>query len=105
VWSDSDDHNTQQHRHFAPSPFFRITIATIEMQVTDTGPVIAPAFHTHAKKLSEYREHGGTGLGLSLYVSRHVSLLAGTIHVEAAVGQGSTSPVRFPVHVVLVGGD
>jgi signal transduction histidine kinase/ligand-binding sensor domain-containing protein/CheY-like chemotaxis protein len=43
------------------------------------------------------RQFGGTGLGLSL-VRRLVELQRGSIHVESALGEGSTFSVTLPSH-------
>jgi signal transduction histidine kinase len=73
----------------------------ILFRVADDGPGIAPE---HLEQIFEpfwqvdqgtTREHGGSGLGLS--VSRHlVQQLGGSIEVSSEVGRGSVFEVRLP---------
>ncbi len=73
----------------------------VEFTVRDTGIGIAPAelprlmkpFEQAARGYS--RRNGGTGLGLPL-VDSLVRLHGGTLHVESAVGVGTTVTVRLP---------
>jgi PAS domain S-box-containing protein len=70
--------------------------------VADTGVGIAPAdqeaifevFRQVGTDVTRKRE--GTGLGLAL-TRRFVELHGGTIHVESAVGKGSTFTVTLPI--------
>jgi signal transduction histidine kinase len=71
----------------------------VVIRVADQGRGIAP--EAHAQLFEEfYRgEHaaGERGLGLGLYVVKHlVTLHGGTIGVQSAVGQGSTFTVSLP---------
>jgi len=74
----------------------------VTMAVTDTGLGIPPdkleaifAPFTQADS-STTRQHGGTGLGLT--ISRHlVSLMGGTMEVESTPGAGSTFRVQLPL--------
>ncbi|MDR9405375.1 MAG: PAS domain-containing protein, partial [Halothece sp. Uz-M2-17] len=73
----------------------------IIFSVSDTGIGIAPnqisqLFEPFVQLDSEFnRNHGGTGLGLSL-VRRTAELLGGSVSVESEVGKGSTFSVKLP---------
>jgi signal transduction histidine kinase len=75
----------------------------LEIAVTDTGIGIAPAdletiFEEFRQVDSGYaRQQQGTGLGLAL-VRRFLVLMGGDIHVESAVGVGSTFTVHLPLY-------
>lgn len=77
------------------------------LDVTDTGPGIAPALHEVIfKKFSQGSarvsyQHGGTGLGLSL--SRALAeLLGGTLTVQSVEGQGATFTLALPLKTPVV---
>ncbi len=73
----------------------RENTATVHISVSDTGPGIAPdkidsifeAFRQADSSTS--REHGGTGLGLTIS-AQLVALMGGKIWVESELGLGST---------------
>ena len=73
----------------------------VEFQVCDTGIGIAPEelprlmrpFEQGAAGYS--RQNGGTGLGLPL-VDALVRLHEGSLHIESALGKGTTATVRLP---------
>ena len=75
----------------------------VELQVSDTGAGIDPAFLPHVferfrqSDSSTTREHGGMGLGLA--IARHlVEAHGGTVHAESdGPGKGSTFVVRLPL--------
>jgi PAS domain S-box-containing protein len=72
------------------------------ISVSDTGVGIPP----HALEYifdefrqvdgSTHRQHGGTGLGLAI-VRKLAMLMNGTVHVQSAVGKGSTFYVQLPL--------
>jgi signal transduction histidine kinase len=71
------------------------------LTIRDTGPGIAPE---HLEQIFEpfwqvdrtqRTQGGGTGLGLSV-VRRMLELLGGDVHVESALGEGSTFVVSLP---------
>ena len=76
----------------------------LRISVTDTGPGIEP--HLHEKifekftqlDATETREHGGTGLGLT--ISRNLAtLLQGEVEVVSEVGRGATFSLSIPVEM------
>ena len=73
----------------------------VSLDVRDTGPGIAPEFHSAVfekfKQLENFmtREHGGTGLGLAL-VKQLVEHMGGQISLESAVGAGATFTIQLP---------
>jgi PAS domain S-box-containing protein len=84
--------------------------ARVRVSISDTGLGIGPAdlkvlfqpFRQVDAGLT--REHEGTGLGLAI-CWRLAGLLGGEIHVESALGRGSTFMVDFPVGQAGVRGD
>jgi signal transduction histidine kinase len=74
----------------------------IEIAVKDTGIGIAP--EDHSAVFEEFKQVGrdytkkaeGTGLGLAL-TKRYVELHGGAIHLESALGQGSTFTITLPL--------
>ena len=78
---------------------------TLEISVTDTGigipsEKIATIFDAFAQaEQSTSREYGGTGLGLA--ICRNLAqAMGGSIHVESAVGKGSTFTLVVELPVV-----
>jgi signal transduction histidine kinase len=72
-----------------------------EIAVTDTGPGISPQesaliFQEYKQARGERQRRRGTGLGLAI-TRRLVLLHHGSIHVESALGRGSTFRVVLPV--------
>ncbi len=68
--------------------------------VRDTGPGIGEEeqriiFEEYKQAREEKRKKRGTGLGLAI-ARRLVLLHGGTIHLQSALGEGSTFTVRFP---------
>ncbi|HBL26831.1 MAG TPA: hypothetical protein DD490_08360, partial [Acidobacteria bacterium] len=83
-------------------------IATLHLEVRDTGVGIAPELH---EKIFQpfvqadsglSRRYGGTGLGLAI-TARLCAALGGTITVESAPGKGSTFQVCLPLPRVAPG--
>ncbi|WP_164868404.1 PAS domain S-box protein [Hydrogenophaga sp. NH-16] len=79
--------------------------ARVHFSVKDTGIGIAPenqhkifAGFTQAEA-STTRRFGGTGLGLSI-CRRLIEMMGGTLHLESALGQGSTFSFSLPMRVV-----
>jgi len=76
--------------------------ARIIIGVRDTGPGIAPESHAavferfHQATDFITREHGGTGLGLTL-AKEFVTLMGGTIRLESALGHGAYFEISLPV--------
>lgn len=71
----------------------------VEVAISDTGPGIAPAECNHLFERFHRGKNstaGGSGLGLAI-VSELLLLIGGTIHVESAVGVGSTFTCWLPV--------
>jgi signal transduction histidine kinase/ActR/RegA family two-component response regulator len=72
---------------------------TLEFSVADTGSGIASEnlnklFQSYSQaQLSTAREHGGSGLGLSI-VSRLIRLMGGEITVNSTLGKGTTFTCR-----------
>jgi PAS domain S-box-containing protein len=73
-----------------------------QIQVTDTGPGIAPDFLPHVFERfrqadgSTTRTHGGLGLGLAI-VRHLVELHGGTISVNNAEGSGAVFIIKLPL--------
>jgi signal transduction histidine kinase/CheY-like chemotaxis protein len=80
-------------------------LATLVIEVRDTGPGIAPEalgriFEAYEQADSTIaHRYGGTGLGLAI-TRELVELMGGTIEVESKHGLGSTFRVRIPSEVV-----
>jgi signal transduction histidine kinase/CheY-like chemotaxis protein len=80
-------------------------LATLVIEVRDTGPGIAPEAigrifqpYEQADATIAHR-YGGTGLGLAI-TRELVELMGGSIDVESRIGLGSTFRVRVPSEVV-----
>jgi two-component system, NarL family, sensor histidine kinase BarA len=85
----------------------RITVALadpehVRVAVTDTGPGIAPEHHQNIFEkfrqldASVTRQHGGTGLGLT--ISKELAgMLGGRIELVSVVGQGTTFSLIMPL--------
>jgi signal transduction histidine kinase/CheY-like chemotaxis protein len=81
---------------------------TVYLHITcqDTGVGIAPdriktIFEPYSQaKLSDYRKHGGTGLGLSV-ISSLLRIMGGTIQVHSVVGEGSTFDLVIPMQAPI----
>jgi signal transduction histidine kinase/CheY-like chemotaxis protein len=80
-------------------------LATLVIEVRDTGPGIAPDAvgrifqpYEQADATIAHR-YGGTGLGLAI-TRELVELMGGSIEVESKLGLGSTFRVRLPSEVV-----
>ncbi|MEM9347944.1 MAG: ATP-binding protein [Planctomycetota bacterium] len=78
------------------------SVASLRLSVTDQGLGIAPEDHERVfEKFSQVdasrtREHGGTGLGLT--ISKELAeLLGGTIELQSAVGEGATFTLTIPL--------
>ena len=75
---------------------------TVELQVRDTGPGIAPDALTDMFEpfvqvdASAERRHGGTGLGLAIS-DRLVRLMRGTLDVQSTLGEGTVFTVALPL--------
>jgi signal transduction histidine kinase len=77
-------------------------VANLRVSVKDEGPGIAPEDHDRVfDKFSQVdasatREHGGTGLGLT--ISKELAqLLGGTIELQSTVGEGATFTLVIPL--------
>ena len=74
---------------------------TALIEVHDSGPGIAPEFHTRVFERffqvddSSRRSHEGVGIGLAL-VRELVELHGGTVSLRSSLGRGSTFTVRLP---------
>jgi|APFre7841882724_1041349.scaffolds.fasta_scaffold00074_6 signal transduction histidine kinase/CheY-like chemotaxis protein len=80
-------------------------VATLVIEVRDTGPGIAPdavgrIFHAYEQADDTIaHRYGGTGLGLAI-TRELVELMGGNIEVESRLGRGSVFRVRIPSEVV-----
>jgi signal transduction histidine kinase len=77
-------------------------VANLRLSVSDQGPGIAPEDHDRVfEKFSQVdasttREHGGTGLGLT--ISKELAqLLGGSIELKSDVGEGATFTLVIPL--------
>jgi two-component system sensor histidine kinase/response regulator len=77
------------------SPVETATTVTMRFEVSDTGAGISPEAQTRIfdefsqADGSTTRKHGGSGLGLAIS-KQLVEMMGGKIHVESALGAGST---------------
>lgn len=84
------------------------TAEWLEFQVHDTGIGIDPSKLNLIGRdfvqldSSQTRQHGGTGLGLSL-TRRFCEMLGGQLHVDSEPGRGSTFTIQLPAETRLVG--
>ncbi|MCA1993367.1 MAG: response regulator [Coleofasciculus sp. S288] len=81
---------------------------TIQFEVSDTGPGIAPEeihsiFEAFTQTAIGRKFQGGTGLGLPIS-SSFVQLMGGEIAVYSTLGQGSTFKFHIPVHLTGASG-
>jgi signal transduction histidine kinase/CheY-like chemotaxis protein/HPt (histidine-containing phosphotransfer) domain-containing protein len=89
---------------FSPSVDGHVNIS---IQVSDTGPGIAPdKLPTIFEKFTQAdgsitRKYGGTGLGLAI-TKRLVEMQGGDVRVDSEVGKGSTFRVTLPCEVAPV---
>ncbi len=82
----------------------------LRLEISDTGIGMTP--QQREKLFREFsqvdtsisRKYGGTGLGLAI-TYRFIQMMRGTIHVESAVGRGSTFTVLLPVEGKLDGSE
>lgn len=77
-------------------------VSNLRLSVKDEGPGIAPEDHARVFEkflqvdASATREHGGTGLGLT--ISKELAqLLGGTIELDSTPGQGATFTLIIPL--------
>lgn len=82
--------------------------ATVQFDVSDTGPGIAPEeleslFEAFVQTETGRRSQEGTGLGLPIS-QRFVNLMGGSITVESELGRGSCFRFALPVTVVRADG-
>ena len=76
---------------------------SVRLHVRDTGPGIPPERQAEIFEPfvqldgSTTREHGGTGLGLTI-CRRLARLLGGDVTLASTPGEGSTFSVRLPCH-------
>ena len=82
-------------------------VATLEIEVRDTGPGIAPEAMERIWQpfkqadLTIGRRFGGTGLGLA--ISRKlVEMMGGEITVDSKLGSGTSFRVRLPSEPVML---
>lgn len=77
----------------------------VRFAVTDTGPGIPPTARAaifeafHQEDGSATRQHGGTGLGLTI-ARKLTEMLGGSMNVESEVGRGSTFTLQIPLVAV-----
>lgn len=88
--------------------FSKLQEGRYRLIVADTGIGISPknlstvfaAFEQADTSIT--REFGGTGLGMSI-TKRLVDMLGGTIHIESAVGKGTSFTLDFDMQVAQIG--
>lgn len=86
-------------------PLVRIGVRSVAngqatFYVQDNGIGVDPEYHERIfqvfQQLHKREEYQGTGAGLAI-VKRAAEALGGSVHVESALGQGTTFLVRLPV--------
>ena len=76
------------------------TVTTVQFYVADNGPGIAPEYHERIFKLFQTLkprdEVEGSGMGLSV-VKKTIESRGGTIHLDSALGAGTTFIFTWPL--------
>lgn len=71
---------------------------TVEVQIQDSGPGMAPETLAHAFDLFFTTRSKSAGTGLGLYLSRQIlEGFGGQIHLESAMGRGTKVTICLPV--------
>jgi signal transduction histidine kinase len=72
--------------------------ATVEIEVSDTGPGIDPKLLPHIFEPFFTTKPDGMGTGLGLSISRDIiASMAGTLNVRSVPGQGATFTITLPI--------
>ena len=90
----------------SPRPHVRIVVADmgerIRVAVSDNGIGIAPEYHERVfevfRRLHTSDEYAGTGVGLAA-CRKVITRVGGTMHLDSAVGRGSTFTIDLPKDV------